>query len=440
MQSWSGRLNGYSAYIYDVTQPIRAAVVNNMSSVVPSGDRELKTMARRYNMMIIDVTLDYWNADRSAQRVLDTLAAGANAFPDRPEIRYLNVVLMGFSAGSAGAAITASSPLLSNPDPTKAPQRVIAVATYHELDPPPYLPPAWTPHLFISDPGDVYGGLLTNVEGYVPATGHDAFARQLAAAGRPITVFSQYGEWHGGSYYGWWHYASARFLRFWTEAILAASLPAAPSTTGPVMAPDWRTYSGAWRASYDVAQNTGVQPWGSKERMVNVVTAPKDSLTGPRPYIWLPTQAVANYWQTAVNTGSLPAEYPSAATALTSFVRPGSDAAGRDYVDSPVWTTTDGSLPVPSTGASCAFSPSGDGNLIINYDRGVVSASAVATGAVVSKAPWVWGSTLVVPLKRTVSSPTLNVALTNIVMADGNTAPNLNVAAKYLVQCPASSS
>ncbi|ACK51335.1 hypothetical protein Msil_2405 [Methylocella silvestris BL2] len=434
---WSGRLNGNSAYIYDVSQPVRVAIINNMSTPLPDDDREMVTLARHTNAMLIDVNLDWRTPDESAQRVLDALKAGSKTFPDHPEIQNLNVVLMGFSAGAAGAAVAASSPLLSNPDPTQAPQRVLAVATFDELDFDPYLPPPWVPHLFLSDPGDFYGGLLSNVEDLTPPMSHDAFARSLAAQGRPITVVSQPGDWHGGSNYGWQHRISARFMRIWMDDILNRALPATPPMTAPVLAPDWRTNAGAWRAAYDVVRNTNTSPWGADEHMVNVVIAPKSTYQDPRPYIWLPSQKTANIWNGYATTGTLPAEGATAPfQSLIPFIRPNADATSRSGIDSPV-TTANGTTPaVPGYTSNCGFSASGDANLIINFDRAVVSADAVATGGFLAGAPRAWSNVLIVPLKRSVFSPSIAIQLTNIKPADGGAPLDIAVTAKYAAPCP----
>ncbi|PNG26133.1 hypothetical protein [Methylocella silvestris] len=435
--SWSGRLNGRPAYIYDVSQPVRVAIINNMSSTLPDDDREMVTLARHTNAMLIDVNLDWPYPDESAQRVLDVLTAGSKTFPDHPEIKNLNVVLIGFSAGAAGAAITASSPLLSNSDPTKAPQRVLAVATFDELDFGAYLPPAWVPHLFLSDPGDYFGGLLTNVEDMTPPMTHDAFARALAAQGRPITVVSQPGDWHGGSNYGWQHKITSRFTRMWMDDILNRALPAAAPTTAPALAPDWRTNTSAWRAAYDVVKNTNTKPWGNDEHMVNVVIAPKSSYKDPRSYIWLPSQKIANLWNGYATTGTLPAESAAATfQSLIPLIRPNADATSRDGADSAVTTVTGGAPATPSYTSSCGFSASGDANLIINFDRAVLSADAVATGGFVSGAPRAWSNVLIVPLKRSVYSPSIAIQLTNIKPADGSAPLNIAVTAKYAAPCP----
>ncbi len=435
--SWSGMLNGRPAFINDTSQPIRVAIVNNMWSFLSDADREMRTLAKHYNALLIDTYLDYNAPDASAQRVLDTLKAGSKAFPDHPEIQNLNVVLIGFSAGSAGAAIAASSPLLSNPDPTQAPQRVLAVATFEELDIAPYLPPPSVPHLFLSDPGDFYGGLLTNVEDLQPPMSHDAFARSLAAQGRPITVVSQPGDWHGGSIYGWNHWLTARFMRFWMEDVLSLSLPATPPTAAPALAPDWRTYAGAWRGTYDVVTRTNTQPWGNNEHMVNVAIAPQASYQDSRAFVWLPTQNIADKWQAYAVTGSLPPEKSfQPLTVLTSFMRPGPDATSNTYVDSGVTAVIGSGPAVPNYTSSCGFSPSGDGNLILNFDRAITSADAVATGGYVSGAVRAWSHVLIIPLKRSVYSPSLNIQVANITPADGSAPLTLDIAAKYSSPCP----
>lgn len=436
--SWDGLFAGRPAFITDTSQPVRVAIVNNMTGVLPNSEFHLRTLARRYNAVLLNIFLDWTDPASSAQRILDTLKAGSQALPDHPEIQHLNVVLIGFSAGAAGAAITASSPLLSNPDPTKAPQRVLAVAAFDELDQSPYLPPPWTPFLFLADTqNDVYGGLTRPVEDMAPVTNHDVFARQLAAQGRPITVMLQPGEWHGGSRYGWNHEISSRFFIFWTQEILKVALPATPPTTAPFLAPDWRTYAGAYRGTYDVALNTNTQPWGNDERMTNVIIAPKASFNDPRPYIWLPDQIAANFWKTYAETGALPREAPAySLSMLYAFVRQGADAASETAVDSPTTTAAPPTLPTPSYTSSCGFSSTGDANLIVNFDRAIASAEAVVSGGLLAGVPRTWANVLIVPLKRTVYSQQLTVQLTNITPVDGTAPLDLNVAAKYASPCP----
>ncbi len=409
---WRGKIDGYSAYVPDRSRPLRAAFINAAPAFLPDDDPDWRAAAAEFNSLQLDIPLDYFHPDASARKILDALKAASRTLPGHPEIEHLGVVLFGFSASSAAVSITASSKLLSNPDPALAPQRVLAVICLDELDQRPYIPPPSVPQLFLSDPGDGYGGLLTDVEHSEPKISHDALARGLAKAGAPLTVVSQPGHWHGGSVYGYNHISSASFLRVWLTEVLEQRLPPEPSTSAPALAPDWRGHAG-WLGTYDVATKTATEPWGDSERMVNVAIAPRAEYRDSRPFIWLPSQHAAEVWRDYATTGSMPPLTPDRPMApLYAFLRPGPDPAAK-LEDLRVAIA-----PGEAAAADCGFA-SGEASLIVAFDRAVKSGEATAEGATIEGEPRFWSNVMIVRLKSATPSGPLRITLTHLAPADG---------------------
>ncbi|WP_156964552.1 hypothetical protein [Methylocapsa aurea] len=447
---WSGRINGYDAYVPDLNQPIRAAAINNGVPWLPDSDPDWRAVAMQFNCIQLDIPLDYSAPDISADRIIATLNIAAKDIAGHAEIQYVPVILFGFSAGSAAAAITASSPKLSNPDPEKPPQRVLAVVALHEISRPPYLPPLSTPHLVLSDPGDKYSGLLTNVEDLTPAISHDAFARNRAAEGAPLTLISQPGHWHGGSIFGLHNKVDYKFARVWLEEVLKLRLPAEAPTNAPAMMSNWRHHPG-WLGAYDVVINANTQPWGNQERMSNVAISPRASYGDRRPYIWLPSEYCAKVWRTYASTGSMPSLTPEQPTvAVNAFARTYRAAfftlLARSFGErrlqklSPIFgerlkPTRDQPMRVvagakPALGSTpdrCRFGPfgpfgpSGERSLIVTFDRAIVAGQAAigAGSAALRGAPIFWSNTMTINLANVAKAQTLQVVLSNITPADG---------------------
>lgn len=448
---WSGKINGYDAYVPDLNKPIRAATINNGVPWLPDSDPDWRVAAIAFNCIQLAIPLDHQLPDASAERIIATLTAASEALSNHPEIQYAPVVLFGFSAGSAAAAITASSPLLSNPDPTKPPQRVVALIALDEINQAPFLPPPWTPHLFLSDPGDRFSGLLVDLYRSDPAITHDAFARHRATnEGAPLTLISQPGHWHGGSTHGLHNKVDYKFARVWLEEVLRRRLPPEPPTDAPVMLPDWRNDPG-WLGTYDVAIHTNTQPWGDAERMINVVISPRAAYADPRPFIWLPSEYCAKVWQTYASTGSMPPLTPALpASPVNAFARV-HRAKAFDVIagfigerrlkkffsvfgerlapvrDRPMRVVSGAA---PGGGAApkqCRFGA--DLTLIVTFDRAIVSGDATISGgsATLRGAPVFWSNTMTINLKDVADADALQVTLLNVQPQDGGPAVDATV-------------
>ncbi len=363
------------------------------------------------------IPLDWAQPDQSAQKILDTLKAGSRMFRDHPEIENLGVVLFGFSAGAAGAARTASSRLLSDTDASAPPQRVLAVIDLNELDQAPYMAPPSTPQLFLSDSGDIFGGLSTDVEDSDPKITHEALAHRLAASGVPLTVISQPGHFHGGSVHGYHNKVDYRFLRVWLAEVLKLRLPRNPPKDAPAVAPDWRGHAG-WLGTYDVATGASTQPWGDGERMINVAIALRADYRDPRPFIWLPSEYAAKVWRTYAGTGSMPplvSDKPIAA--IDAFMRPGDEAKGaNDALLSVSSGARDGS---PTAPVRCGFP--GRSALFVTFDRGISSGEAEIAdgGAAIDGSPEIWANVMIIRLESSARAGSLKVSLSKIAPADG---------------------
>lgn len=417
---WKGRINGYEAYIPDLDKPVRAALVNNGSKWLPDDDPDWRAAAVRFNCLEIDVPVDYRQPDVGAQRILAALSAASALIPDHPEIEFAPMVLFGFSAGSAGVARAAASPYLSNPDPSRPPQRVLAVVALDELDAPPYLPPLSTPHLFLSDPGDFHSGLTTNVEDFTPATTHDAFARRRATEeGAPFTLISQPGHYHGGSRFGMHNRIDYKFASLWVEELLNLRLPSAPSKDHAAVLVDWRHRPG-WVGTYDVVVNSGTEPWGNLDRMTDVEVFPSGSYKGPRPYIWLPSQYCAEVWRAYASTGSMPPLQPLQPLAIVeAFVRiPGGKPTGAN--DAPLQIFA-GAEPGPGADAKrCLFDP--DAEAIVSFDRAVTSGEAQIEGAAMlftAEPPIFWSNRMRIKLGAAAGAGLRRIRLVHVAAQDG---------------------
>jgi hypothetical protein len=424
---WRGKINGYDAYIPDLNKPVRAAMINNGVPFLLDDDPDWRAAAIKFNCIQFDISLDYRQPDDGAEKILATLNAASRILRDHREIQYTSVVLFGFSIGSAAVTITASNPRLSNPDPAKAPQRVAAVIGLDELDPAPYLPPLTTPYLFLSDPGDKFSGLLTDVEDAEPAITHDAFARNRATAeGAPLTLISQAGHWHGGSDYGMNNKIDYKFARIWLEEVLKLRLPPQPPTEAPAVMPDWRNYSG-WLGTYDVVSDAGAPPWGNGERMTNIVIAPRADYRDPRPYIWLPSQYSAEVWRTYASTGTMPPIPPEKPiTPVNAFVRTlGGKLSGSK--DQPMRVDA-GARHAPASGsAPCRLA--NDLTLIVTFDRAVASGKAAigAGAATIAGPPTFWSNTMAVKLTDIADADKLRIDLTDIKSEDGGSETDATV-------------
>jgi hypothetical protein len=450
-QPWSGKINGYDAYVPDLNKPIRAAAINGGVAWLSDSNPDWRAVAIAFNCIQLALPLDYERPDASAERIITTLTMASAALPGHPEIQYAPVALFGFSAGAAAASITASSPLLSNPDPAKAPQRVLAVVGLDEISRPPFLPPLSTPHLVLSDPGDKYSGLLTDVEELEPAITHDAYARRRASVeGAPLTLISQPGHWHGGSVHGINNEVDYRFARVWLEEVFRQRLPAEPPVGAPVALPDWNNHSG-WLGTYDVATEPDAPPWGNAERMTRVAIFPRAAYRDPRPFIWLPSEYCAKVWQIYASTGSMPSLAPERPTIpLNAFSRTyrarifdviahviGERRLKRRFAsfgdqlavsrDEPMRIVA-GPKPAPGPAAKrCRLSS--DLTVIATFDRAIVSADvAVASGSgVLRGAPVFWSNTITIALKDVADAPALQIHLTNITPQDGGPATEATI-------------
>lgn len=418
---WRGKINGYDAYLPDLAKPARAAFINISPVWLPDDEPNWRSVAAEFNSIQLDLPLTYFDPEGNAKKILDALQAAARKIPNHPEIENLNVVLFGFSAAAAAAGRTASSPLLSNPDSRQPPQRVLAVIGVDEIDQAPYQPPASVPQLFLSDPGDGYGGLLTDVEDSNPKITHDAFARDLATkAGAPLTLISQPGHWHGGSVYGYRHRIDFRFLRVWLEEVLKLRLPATPPLAGPALAPDWRNHAG-WLGTYDVAVKTSTQPWGDSERMVSVATSPRENYHDPRPFIWLPSERAADVWRTYAVTGDMPSLTPDRPmTPLGAFIRPGPDPTAK-VNDEMAAVSSDPTGGQPSPPAHCRLGGAGgDAAVLVAFDRAIKSGEAASEGvAAVNGPPEFWSNVMIIKLKSLAAAGQLKLSLGKLVPADG---------------------
>lgn len=418
---WRGKINGYDAYLPDLAKPARAAFINISPVWLPDDEPNWRAAAAEFNSIQLDLPLTYSDPEGNAKKILDTLRAAARRLPNHPEIENLNVVLFGFSVGAAAAGGTASSPLLSNADSRLPPQRVLAVIGLDELDQPPYQAPAWVPQLFLSDPDDGFGGLLTDVEDANPKITHDAFARNLAAkAGAPLTLISQPGHWHGGSVHGYQHRIDFRFLRVWLEEVLKLRLPATPPLAGPALAPDWRNHAG-WLGTYDVAVRTSTQPWGDGERMVNVAISPRDGYHDPRPFIWLPSERAAKVWRAYAATGNMPPLTPDQPmTPLGAFIRPGSDPTAK-VNDAMAAVSSDPGAAAALPSVNCGFGGVGaDASVLVAFDRAIKAGEAASEGvAAVDAPPEFWSNVMIIRLKSLASAGRLKLTLSKLTPADG---------------------
>jgi hypothetical protein len=419
---WSGRIYGASAYIPDLNQPIRAAMINNAVPFLLDSDPDWRAVATKFNCIQLDIWLNQDQPDANADKIIATLKAASRIFGGHPEIQYTSVVLFGFSAGSAAAARTASSPILSNLDPAKPPQRVAAVIALDELDQAPYLPALSTPHLFLSDPGDKFSGLLTDVEDAEPSITHDAFARNRATIqGAPLTLISQAGHWHGGSDYGINNKVDYKFARIWLEEVLKLRLPPKPPTDAPAVLPNWQNHSG-WLGTYDIAASANTPPWGNGECLTNVVIAPRAEYRDPRPYIWLPNQFSAEVWRTYATTGSMPPLAPAQPmTPVSAFIRtPGGKQSGSN--DLPLAVAAG---KTPAHGASPTQCRLGkELTVIVTFDRAVVSGrAAIAAGtAAIAGPPDFWSNTMTLKLTDVADAGKLRIDLTDLKPENGDLA------------------
>ncbi|WOJ91300.1 hypothetical protein RZS28_08615 [Methylocapsa polymorpha] len=416
---WSGKINGYDAYIPDLNKSIRAALINNAAAWLSDSDPDWRAVAEQYNCIQLDIPLDYRQQDAGADKILGALGVASKAISGHPEIQHAYVVLFGFSAGSAAAARTASSARLSNPDSTQPPQRVLAVIALDELDPAPYLPPLSTPHLFLSDPGDRFSGLLTFVEDAKPAITHDSFARARATnEGAPLTVVAQPGHWHGGSTHGYRNKVDYKFVRVWLDEVLKQRLPDLPPQDDLAMLPDWRNHSG-WLGAYDLEINTSAQPWGNSERMVNVAIGPRDSFHDHRPHIWLPSRYAAEVWRSYASSGSMPSLTPERPMEpVGAFARlPGGNPTGAN--DLLLNLASGPPRDPPAAQSQCRLGR--DLEVIVTFDRAVVSGQAAVTAgtAEIALHPVFWSNIMIVSLSGVADAGALQVHLTNVAPADG---------------------
>lgn len=418
---WSGKIDGVVVTIPDLDRPVRAAFANGAPVWLPDDNVHWRAVATDFNAMQFSVNLDWRDPAASASRVLAVLdgASKAGALPvDHPEIRHAPLVLFGFSASSAAAARCATDPRLSNPDPSKPPQRVAAVIALDEIDIPPYIPPLSVPHLFMSDPAagwpkhDIYGSLLTNVEDSKPPVTHDAYARARATdQGAPLTVISMPGHTHGGNDYGMNNEIDYRFLRVWLEEVLKQRLPPRPPTDAQgryteVVMPDW-TKRAAWRGTYDVVTGTNTSPWENGERMDNVLISPAADYKDPRPFVWLPSRRCAEIWKTYAATGAMPPRDPSKPISIVNaFTR-------FNWNDVPASSTAAAPLTEPRDASKL--------KLWVTFDRAVAGAKVTIDkgGATLDGAPVFWSNIVIVGLDGVTDGKTTSVRLSDVKPRDG---------------------
>ncbi|MDQ6703730.1 MAG: hypothetical protein M3Z96_11850 [Pseudomonadota bacterium] len=119
-----------------------------------------------------------------------------------------------------------------------------------------------------------------------------------------MTTIDNAGFGHGGN-------GANPFISIWLDDVLSQRLLFAVSVKNndPVFLPSWQNPS-AWVGAYDwVLTNAAPWPWGDSTKtgvhLINAAIAAKTSYTGPRPFIWLPSQNTAKIWLTYAMRGTL---------------------------------------------------------------------------------------------------------------------------------------
>ncbi len=427
---WDGVINGVPMYIPDLNKPIRGAVFINFNWVA-RGDQDWRALEADYNLIeVYPGAFQYTAMSASAKLILQhlTAASAQGALPvAHPEIQYLPVILWGFSAGSAAMAGIASDSSLSNADPTKAPQRVLAVVTMDEIDSGPYLPPLGVPHLYVSDPhSDQYGSLLSH-EASSSLTNSDFARNRATTQGAPLSVVTQAGHFHGGYTWGIYGRTDYKFTRVWLSEVLKQRLPAQQPTNAAVILPSWQNRA-AWVGTYDVVTNMNTAIWpGRDEHMTNVVISPLASYKDSRQSMWLPSQYCAEVWQTYVNTGSMPSLNPAqAAVPQLAFTRKNSmDTEINVNAGS---TAKAGAAPVDSRDGTTL-------TILVSFDRAITAAkvSLGAGSATLSGDPIFWTNTVTINLANVTNAQALQLNLSDITSVDGSPHATATVTLRKLI-------
>jgi hypothetical protein len=415
-----------------LNKPVRAATINGAAKWLAFDDPGWRAVGERYNCLEFDIEINHRTPDANVDKIFAALKAASEAFPEHPEIQHAPLVLFGFSASSAAAAITASSPRLSNPNPAQPPQRVLAVIALDEIDVAPYLPPASVPHLFLSNPGDRFSALLTYVEAAKPAVTHDAHARARATdEGAPLTLVTQPGHWHGGSDHGFHNRVDYKFASVWLDEVLKLRLPEEPPRDDLAVLPDGRT-QGGWFGAYDVVINTAAKPWGNLERMANVAIGPRDAFHDHRPHIWLPSQYAAEVWRTYASTGSMPSLTPELPLApVGAYARPPAGKPRTGVNDLALNVAAGPPHDLLPAGALCGLGLDLGPNLdlIVTFDRAIASGRAeIAAGpAQISLPPTFWANTMTIGLRGAQGAGPFQLHLSDVAPADGGPAAEVTV-------------
>ena len=379
--SWEGTITsngvGRAVFVPDTSRPVKAVLITNFNDPNLQGrpdvlypNADLRALGAKWNMMQM-----HWlgrpesDSDRLAEynAIVDTLKQ-ASTLLGKPEIQFTGIFIQGLS----GTASIAADIAKYNPSRFGG-----IIQTHYSYE----APPAGTPSLY------VVGGLDTTT-GFPDIT----LAQQLArvaprvAAGEPETIYLEPGQLHDTAA------VDQKFTALWLDEILTLRFPATIPTTSMINLPSWKNYR-AWTGCYDASVDIN-SPWNRGERPINNTIQAYPSSDG-RPWLWLPSQRVAQAWKTYMDTGVFPAT--TAGTVALSAPAAGSEyAAGATVTAAATASATSGSVTKVEFFDNGTLVGSdtngGDGwtaawSISSTTNHALTAKATVSSGAVVSSSP-----------------------------------------------------
>jgi hypothetical protein len=306
-QEWVGTVTagGFvrNVYIPDLSRPVKACLVTNHGDPQLAGrpdiwlnthltdpalyghpHQDLIEVGRKWNLMQMHwigrpdgEAADPRQPDEEYRNIIASLKQLA-AQLGKPEIEFTGIFIEGVS-GTANLAGQMAN---------MAPGRFAGVLKHHYAGGPEVHPSMACLY--------VVGGQDRTDYADVDFDQQMATVAPRARVGHAASLFLEPANWHDTA-----DPRNQRFTALWLDAIITLRFPASIPTTGTISLASLENHR-AWVGSSDATTDIAA-PWNRGTRAINNVITPFASYTGTRPYIWLPTELVAQAWKIYMDSG-----------------------------------------------------------------------------------------------------------------------------------------
>ncbi len=285
---------GREVFIPDTSRPVKAVLISNWKDPNASGrpdilypSEDMRALGRKWNMMQMH-WLGRHETDASLTTEYNALVTTLNQVATllgKPEIAVTPIFIQGLS-GTANNAAT-----MAKKDTTG---RIAGVIQHHFSF---QSAPDGVPCLY------VVGGLDNTVYNDITLQQQLDRVAPRAANGDPVTLYLEPGQFHDTAA------LDQKFPALWMDEIITLRFPSSIPTTS-FRLPSWKNYH-AWIGCTDASSDSAM-PWNRGMRGINNYIQ-AHPYSGGRPYIWLPSQRVAEAWKIFMDTGV----FPTSGTSVT---------------------------------------------------------------------------------------------------------------------------